>query len=531
MKSRVKVIALVTIFSLLSALVVYLLMKDQTPQVVFVEPEFTIEMPVVSSKKIVKKQLQPQWPDFPESDVDKTAEPSDGEAESNDEPVAGEPEPFTAVNTAFSFNRENLTPIGAERNANEDGSIPAWKGIYYGLPEGLTYQGSGDVYPDIYAEDQRLFNITAKNMQEYENKLSEGLLALLDKYPKTFTLPVYPSHRDFRINDRLVARTHWNAMNSKLTAQSDGLKHYTGGFPFPLPKNAVEVMWNARLAQSNPTLKGTFEDIAIYSNGDRSRLQHDDIAEFPYNYDDNPLGADQDAIGKYQSLLHSTMKEPARQRGEMIMQKQALNPQLEENKAWIYTPGSRRVRRAPSVNFDTPTGPGRLLTVDDVMGFNGSLERYDWQLIGKKEAYIPYHAYKFDNPKYHYKKLLQNTQVNADFMRYELHRVWVVEARLKVDARHVYAKRRFYIDEDSWQIVLLESYDRNDELWRVGILNTVYDYALKAYIARAQIFYDLRNDAYIAMRLVNEGKQPVLIGNPKAERYYSPSNLKKLGNR
>jgi hypothetical protein len=116
-------------------------------------------------------------------------------------------------------------------------------------------------------------------------------------------------------------------------------------------------------------------------------------------------------------------------------------------------------------------------------------------------------------------------------MRYEKHRVWVVEANLKRGMRHVYAKRRFYIDEDSWQFVLTESYDGRGALWRVGILNTLYDYALKGYIARAQMYHDLQSGAYIASRLVNETAQPNLMATPRGLDYYSPSSLRKMGTR
>jgi hypothetical protein len=172
-------------------------------------------------------------------------------------------------------------------------------------------------------------------------------------------------------------------------------------------------------------------------------------------------------------------EEPARQKGQMTIVHEALDQVKNERKAWVYIPGARRVRRAPTVGYDTPDGPGGLVTVDDSLGFNGALDRFTWNLVGKKEVYIPYHAYKFDDPKVKYDTLLQKGHANPEYMRYELHRVWIVEADLKDGQRHVYKKRRFYIDEDSWQIVLLESYDGRGELWRVGVLNTLYDYSLQ----------------------------------------------------
>ncbi|MGN5476693.1 hypothetical protein ACTMU2_05840 [Cupriavidus basilensis] len=48
----------------------------------------------------------------------------------------------------------NLTPLGAERAANKDGTIPAWAGKWLGAPTGLAYK-TGERYPDPYADENR----------------------------------------------------------------------------------------------------------------------------------------------------------------------------------------------------------------------------------------------------------------------------------------------------------------------------------------------------------------------------------------
>ena len=63
------------------------------------------------------------------------------------------------------------------------------------------------------------------------------------------------------------------------------------------------------------------------------------------------------------------------------------------------------------------------------------------------------------------------------------------------------------------------------------MLETVYDFALKGFVARAQMFHDLQSGAYITTRMVNETAQPNLMATPKGESYYSPSNLRKMGTR
>ncbi len=430
---------------------------------------------------------------------------------------------------AAKLGGDEFTPMGAEVKGNADGSIPAWTGDMRGLPAGLKYSGSGDVYPDPYAAEKPLFVIKADNVDKYAAKLSEGQKALFKKYPDTFAINVYPTHRSGRYSKLIEERTAWNATHTELVNGNDGLQNYTGGAPFPFPANGPEAIWNGRIIHPTPVLTGTIDDVAVHHNGSHDLRRQTFVGEFPFAYDSNPVGKVDDAISTNAAYVHVSIDKPDRQKGQMTVVHEALDQAKNERMAWVYIPGSRRVRRAPTVGYDTPDGPGGLVTVDDSLGFNGALDRYDWKLVGKKEVYIPYHSYKFDDPKIKYTKLLTKGHVNPEFMRYELHRVWVVEAELKQGARHVYAKRRFYIDEDSWHIVLTESYDGRGELWRVGILNTVYDYAVEGFVARAQVYHDLQSGAYVANRLVNETAPMNFMEKPRGADYYSPNNLRAMG--
>ena len=422
---------------------------------------------------------------------------------------------------------ELYTPMGAERAGNADGTIPEWKGTMDGLPKGLTYTSTTDVRPDPFATEKPLFTITAKTMAQYAGKLSKGQKALFKKYPDTFSMPVYPSHRDAKVSDFITKRTAWNAENIKLVNGIDGIQNYTGGVPFPFPKDGVEAQWSGRMSLFNPTTFGLFDQYAAYPNGKKELLRQKYVSEYPFSYPDNILGVVDDMIGTNMGLIQVTVEKPERARGQMVVVHEALDQVRNERKAWAYMPGSRRVRRAPTVGFDTPDGPGGLITVDDSLGFNGAMYKYRWKLVGKKEIYIPYHAYRFDMPDIPLDKLLLKGHANPEYMRYELHRAWIVEARLKSDQRHIYGKRRFYMDEDSWQMVYTESYDGRNELWRVSILNTVYDFLLKSYIPRVQMFHDLRSGAYLCQRMVNYVTPPDLQAEPKGLDFYSPANMRK----
>jgi hypothetical protein len=106
-----------------------------------------------------------------------------------------------------------------------------------------------------------------------------------------------------------------------------------------------------------------------------------------------------------------------------------------------------------------------------------------------------------------------------------------VEANLREGKRHLYGKRRFYIDEDSWNITMTENYDGRGELWQVVLINNIYEYNVDGYVNRAMAFHELRAGGYIIIRLVNEGDQMDYTIEPLGEAYYAPTNVRKLGRR
>ncbi len=424
-----------------------------------------------------------------------------------------------------------LTPMGAERAANADGSIPAWTGAMLGVPKGLDYPGTGSPYPDPYANEKPLFVITAENYQQYAGKLTEGQQAMFKQYPQTFRMPVYPSHRDGRYHKLAEDRAFFNAQNTQLVNGVDGLRNFNGGAPFPIPKDGAEALWNGRVNAPNFSMEGVMDDIAVFPDGSFSVRTLLTIADYPFASHEHAIGVVDEKISIYGGLVHLTTEAPVRDKGQMTIVHEPLDQVTYPRNAWIYLPGVRRVKQAPTVGYDTPDAPGGLMTVDDMLGFNGAMDRYDWTLIGKKEIYIPYHAYKFDNPKATYKDILTPYHASPDYMRYELHRVWVVEANLKKGSRHIYAKRRFYMDEDSWLMVSTENFDGRGELWRMSLINTLYDYAVQGYIQRTLMFHDLKAGAYIAIRMANEREPTKYNVPPRGEGYYTPANLRKMGTR
>ncbi len=341
-------------------------------------------------------------------------------------------------------------------------------------------------------------------------------------------MPIYPSHRDGRYSEIIEARTQWNAQNTRMVNGIDGLHNFTGGPAFPIPKSGAEVMWNARLNQAVPIAQGLYDEIAVYPNGDRKNQRTQLYYESPFANTDRKVGVVDEDISPVGGFIFVKIVAPAREKGTMLMMHEPLDQVRNQRKAWIFLPGSGRVRRAANAGFDTPVGPGGRKTVDDNLGFNGSMERYDWNLIGKKEIFIPYHSYRFDDPDINYADLLSPKHANPSHMRYELHRVWIVEATLKAGQRHIYEKRRFYLDEDNWLIALNESFDGHGELWRVGVQNSLYDFHLQSYITRVLMIHDLQAKAYIASGLVNDTKPTNYNIKAKGEKFFTPASLRKL---
>lgn len=425
-----------------------------------------------------------------------------------------------------------LTPWGAEIAGNADGTIPAWTGSMTDAPEGLNYDGDGTHVPDPYADDKVLFSITAANVDEHADKLTVGMVALFKLRPDTFRIDVYPTHRDGGYSELQIDRARWNATHTETANEGESVINWTGGCAFPFPASGMEAMWNHRscgLPQS--VTYGDYVNIAVFSNG--SRTVEGTLVDSTYIFSNpnTPVGTTEKELGQtlFRSLGINTA--PPAKKGGMSMIHDPIDYTSSARKAWTYIPGTRRVRQAPNLGFDTPNGPGGLMTVDDNQGFNGAFEKYDWKLVGRKEIYVPFHNYKMDDPEVDYDTLLQVGHHNPDYMRFELRRVWVVEATLRKGQRHLYGKRVFYIDEDAWLITSVDNYDNRGEIYRAGLLPSVYQYAVPGYVARHNMYFDLQSGHYVVLRLINSTSVQKFAAEPKSLEFYTPSNLRRMGRR
>jgi len=312
-------------------------------------------------------------------------------------------------------------------------------------------------------------------------------------------MPVYTSHRDFRYADWVCDTVKKNAATATLLHDGIGVSAVTGAVPFPIPKNGSELQWNLQLPTRAWTEVATYDQGAVYANGNIAwgRVFYQILA--PVN-DPNKRGSTTDTLGSYFNV--ATLL-PERDKGSITVGWTPNDYDHNYIHTWGYNPGTRRVRESPEFGYDLPQGAGGFRTVDDDRLLNGSPERYDWKIAGKKELYIPYDGYRLNDPKVKYDDLLKQGSINPDYMRYELHRVWVLQGDLKPGYRHLYKKRVIYMDEDTWHGVMADTYDNRLQLWRVGMINYFYAYEMQAFHAGVAVYHDLVDGAYVADRLIN----------------------------
>lgn len=407
-----------------------------------------------------------------------------------------------------------LTPMGAQRAGNKDGSIPAWTGGLKTPPE-CYKKGEGRLC-DPYAAEKPLYSIDAKNHGQYADRLSEGQKALFQKFPD-YRMDVYPTHRTAALPQWVYDNTAGNAVRAKTTGGGVGLQDARAGTPFPIPKDGFEAMWNHLTRYMGQARASTSDTYNVDASGNVTlAVRTRSLEDFPY-YDGQR--ADADVLWR---LRHNYVA-PARQAGWGIILIDPVNAANKGRRAWQYLPGQRRVKLAPDLAFDTPaTQNAGAAFYDDVFMFNGSMERFDFRLVGKKEMIVPYNTYKWGWTAA-VKDVLKPGTVNPDVLRWELHRVWVVEATLKAGARHGYAKRRFYLDEDSWYTLLNESYDARGEIWRTAVMSLSPNYDVLVPGGNTHVYYDFNSGVYTHIGTVNEQKVDYLA--PPPDTAFAPDAL------
>ena len=427
-----------------------------------------------------------------------------------------------------------LTPSGAIRAGNAEGTIPAWKNEPVQPPPGWQ---PGGWHADPFPNDKVLFTITSENYREHADKLSPGQQKLFETYPDYF-MNIYPTRRSAVYKQYLYEAALENAGRARI-AMSETYPNLIGfegalkAWAFPIPKNGPQALMNHT---TRPTIlwKNTVENTTpVTSSGDyetvklniQYNLRWSDPSNTFENYDPTVPGS--------AYLYYQTTIAPAKQAGQVILVREPQSFAKQFRQAWSYSPGQRRVKRAPQIVYDNPyTSADGLATTDQKGGFNGPNDRFEWTLLGRKEMYVPYNAYKLWSPEVKIEDMITDQgRLNQDLARYELHRVWVLEANLREGTRHDYGKRQFFLDEDTWSIMIADGYDRRNELWRVweehGLM--MYDQGVwDSLPSPVALQYDLNAGR---MLLTNVDKEVPIDFNWRvdAESYFTPAQVRRGG--
>lgn len=416
---------------------------------------------------------------------------------------------------------QDLTRHGAEKAGNAEASIPEYAG---GLPRQGNVAGEYPVNPEIEAE-KPLFTITQANMDEHLDKLTVGHQELLRRYPDSYKMNVYQTHRTVSWPEHILKATKRNATEAFMIG-TDALKNAVHGIPFPMPSSGAEVIWNHKTRWRGHSVRRYNNQAIIQLNGTHQISKLIEDVTFPYT--------NSDYNGKSEGILLYYLSEilaPPRNAGQLLLVHEASDQTVQIRNAWIYNPGLRRTRRAPNVSYDNPyEGTDGNQFNDQVDMFNGAMDRYRWKLVGKKEMYVPYNSYKIGSPKVKYEDIIVPRHINSELARFELRRVWIVDSTLREGTSHTFGRRTFYVEEDSWAINSVDCYDRRGGLYKFQEAHQTFTQNVQAVGGVPEVIYDFQSGRYFMTALANEDK-PNDFSITYDDRYFTPRSLRKKARR
>lgn len=385
-----------------------------------------------------------------------------------------------------------MTEVGAIREGNAEGTIPPYAGGLSRPPAGyapLMGERGGAPYIDPYAAEKPLFSIDAKNLDRHADKLDEGSRTLLQRYPESYRIDVYPSHRSAALPRYALDNTVKNALKPRLAGDGTGIENAHAQVPFPIPKSGLEALWNVQLHYVQPWDMGSDLTWLIDTAGRRSLLTDARLTRHNPYWD-----ANDEKVDDY-TLFIIDHQMPASRAGTKELMHVPLRMDLANYTAWQYIPGQRRVRMAPDLQYDTVVASrGGLMFYDEANGLWGKLDRFDYRLVGRREMYVPYNAYRFIASPVEAATMASHH--DPAVLRFELHRVWVVEGTLKKGQRHAESRKVWYIDEDSWNIAVYNAFDQAGRPFRL-MLNALFTaYETPAVRSEPSLVYDLASGGY-----------------------------------
>lgn len=421
-----------------------------------------------------------------------------------------------------------LTPIGAERAGNAAGTIPAWDGGLNGPPPGIGYE-PGKHHADPYAADKVLYTVNAGNMAQYDGLLTEAHKELLKAYPDSYYLNVYPTRRSCAYPAHVYEAIKRNAVNAQLVHDGNGVTGVTMAIAFPIPHSAREVLWNHELRYQGYKVTRESAATAPTKSGDYTLEVTEE--QWIYRYSNPDLAKIEDLDNVMMHFMKRGIS-PTSNAGTMAVFHNTLDQVVDKRRGWAYRPGERKVKRLVGQEYDNIIASSEGIRVNDTYSiFGGAGDLYDWGLTGKQEKLVPYNNFRFASPATKYKDILHKSHLNPEVMRYELHRVWGLEAKLKPGKHHILAsRRRMYMDEDIWAATAAALYDGAETVTRAQEAHIFNYYDVPYCNIGSDVVYDIAGGRYHIIGLRNE-QNPVKFDILDPQDSFTAEGMRRLGTR
>lgn len=404
----------------------------------------------------------------------------------------------------------DLTPVGADKSGNKDGSIPAFGGASKPVGDWTYGKVREGFWP--HKDEKPLFVIDASNVDKYADHLTAGQIAMI-KQLKGYTLPVYPTHRECSVPEAVAQNTKDGMLKSAIAKDGWSLENATlPGVPFPVPTKGIEVMWNWMMRYQGVGVEWPdgYTYVSPRAGGAAPIvIRWNQLNYYPWAKKGQHSPEDDQGL---QTGVYYSYTEPAALAGQGLVQRYYYN---KDTDSFYYFTGQRRVRRLPAYAYDAPAiGYDNQYPYDMNYVFTGNPDRFDWKLVGKKELYIPYNEFGMQRFNTKLDDATGPGFVNPALRRYELHRVWEIEGTVKAGFRHTTPKKTLYVDEDSWLVAVGDDYDAQGKIWKVKENYITPEWEIGACSMAAATYTDIISGRYIFDMTV--------IGTGKDLRFYPP---------
>ena len=384
-----------------------------------------------------------------------------------------------------------------------------------------NYNLNSNEYINPFIDDEIQLEINISNYENYLAYLTEGQIAMFETYPETFVMYIYPSRRSCAVPNEVYDLS--KSGNANMIADGEGVDGVVGSIPFPDASEPLHHVWNHILRYRGVDIVGGAPYYVVNPDGSMTQGAGEAIAKNCWN----PFVKESYCEG-LQGMLMQKVTHPPRLADASLLVIESLNALDSPRKAWVYDPGTRRVRRAPNIAYNyLGSATQGLSTADSFDGFNGAKDRYNWTNVGTELKFMPYNVYDFYNADR--KEVLTNFHVNQKYMRYELVKVNIVRADIKSDKRHIYPHRVMYFDADSYGMISEEVYDGKKEIMNYRELPLMNFYDEPACLAVHSATYNFATRRYLLNNVRSSEIDKIIwrADKPHDIQLFTPNGLKR----